>query len=73
MASLEPIAETIKVYFDPEGDFLEVTFERKLGYVRDTDDDRVMIRVDMEGRTIGFSILNVSSLKGSPFEVSLTG
>jgi uncharacterized protein YuzE len=67
------MGEKVSVYYDPEGDFLEVTFERKPGYMRDTDDDRVMVRVDEEGRPIGFSIMNVSQLKGSPLEVSLAG
>jgi uncharacterized protein YuzE len=62
----------IKVYYDPEGDFMEVTFERKAGYFRETEDDRVMEKVDEDGNVLGFSVMKVSSLKGKPFEVALT-
>lgn len=61
----------IKVWFDPEGDFLEVTFEKKQGYFRETANDQVMEKVDMDGNVLGFSIMKVSSLKNHPLEVAL--
>ncbi len=61
----------IKLYYDPEGDYMEATFE-KAGYFRETEDDRVMEKVDAEGNVLGFSVTKVSSLKGKPFEVALT-
>ncbi len=61
----------VKLWYDPEGDFIEVIFERKEGYFRETDDDRVMEKVDIEGNVLGFSIQKVSSMKGKPFEVAL--
>jgi hypothetical protein len=64
--------DVVKLWYDPEGDYLEVTFERKEGFFRETEDDRVMERVDAEGNVLGFSIQRVSSLKGKPFEVALT-
>jgi uncharacterized protein YuzE len=39
-----------------------VTFADEVGYMRETDNDAVMERVDMDGNVIGFSILNVSHL-----------
>jgi len=63
--------KVVKMWFDPEADFLEVTFEQKLGYFRATENDQVMERVDEEGNVIGFSILHVSSLKRVPLEVVL--
>jgi uncharacterized protein YuzE len=63
---------TVKMWFDPEADFLEVTFEQKAGYFRETENDQVMEKVDEEGNVIGFSVLRVSSLKKTPLEVSLT-
>ncbi len=62
----------VKLWYDPEGDYMEVLFERKAGYFRDTEDDRIMEKVDAEGNVLGFSILKVSSLKGKPIEVLLT-
>jgi uncharacterized protein YuzE len=62
----------VRVWYDPEGDFLEVMFEKK-GYFRETESDQIMEKVDMEGKIIGFSILKVSSIKGHPLELSLAG
>jgi hypothetical protein len=56
------MAETVKVWFDAEGNLLEVLFSDALGIMRETDDDAVMERIDEQGRLIGFSILNVSRL-----------
>jgi uncharacterized protein YuzE len=61
----------VKVWYDVEGDYLEVIFERKEGYFRETANDRVMEKVDAEGNVIGFSVLNVSALKEHPIDVSL--
>ena len=61
----------IKMWLDPEADFLEVTFENRPGYSRPTENDQVMERVDEEGNVIGFSVLRVSSLKKTPLEIAL--
>jgi uncharacterized protein YuzE len=53
----------IKVWYDKEGDYLEVIFERKAGYFIETENDAVMEKVDKEGNIIGFSVLKVSALK----------
>ena len=64
--------KVIKVWYDKEADYLEVIFERKPGYFRETENDAVMEKVDEEGNVIGFSILRVSALKESePLVVSL--
>ena len=63
----------LKVWYDPEGDFLEVSFQKKPGYFRETKHDQVMERVDEQGNIIGFSVLKVSSLrKKKPLEVALS-
>jgi len=61
----------VKLWYDPDGDYMEVVFEKKAGYFRETEDDRVMEKVDVEGNVLGFSIMKVSSLKGEPVEVAL--
>lgn len=63
--------EKMKVWYDPEGDFIEVMFEKKEGYFKETASDQIMEKVDMEGKVIGFSILKVSSIKDHPLEVAL--
>ncbi len=65
--------EKVKVWYDSEGDFLEVIFKQKEGYFRETSSDQVMEKVDMDGNVIGFSILKVSSLKQKILDVSLAG
>jgi hypothetical protein len=61
----------VKIWFDPEGDFLEVTFDSKPGYFRETENDQVMEKVDDQGNILGFSVLRVSALKAGPLEVAL--
>ena len=56
------MASTVKILYDKEGDFLEVTFSDKPGYMRETDNDAIMERVDQEGNLLGFSVLAVSRL-----------
>jgi uncharacterized protein YuzE len=56
------MAQTVRIWFDPEGDFLEVLFSDRPGYMRETTHDAVMERVDADGKVLGFSILNVSRL-----------
>lgn len=62
---------TVKVWYDSEGDFLEVMFEQREGFFRETANDQVMEKVDANGNILGFSILKVSALSEKPLEVSL--
>jgi uncharacterized protein YuzE len=59
------MAERVKVWFDPEADFLEVIFSNAPGYIRETENDAIMGRVDLEGNLLGFSIMAVSQLTKS--------
>lgn len=66
------MAKEVKVWYDKESDYLEVLFERKAGYFRETDNDAVMEKVDKQGNVIGFSIMKVSALKQEkPLSVTL--
>ena len=66
------MAQKVKVWFDREGDLLEVLFSDKLGYMRETAHDAVMERVDEDGNLLGFLVLNVSRLsKDKPLEAEL--
>ena len=66
--------ETVSVWYDEAGDYLEVLFAYKKGYFRETDNDAVMEKVDEAGQVIGFSILKVRNLRGqSPLAVTLKG
>jgi len=59
------MAERVKVWFDPEADYLEVTFSDAPGYMQETENDAVMKRVDLDGNLLGFSIMAVSQLAKS--------
>jgi len=61
----------LTIWFDWEGDYLEVIFENREGYFRETANDQVMEKVDREGNILGFSVLRVSSLNPKPLEVTL--
>jgi uncharacterized protein YuzE len=66
------MADKLKLWFDPEGDYLEVTFSDVPGYMRETNSDAVLQRVDERGRVIGFSVLGVSKFqKDHPLEAEL--
>ena len=61
----------IKIWYDPEADFLEVIFDERAGFFKETSNDQVMEKVDEQGNVLGFSVLKVSSLKRTPLEMAL--
>lgn len=66
------MADTLKVWFDAEADYLEVQFREGAGYMKETAHDAVMERVNAEGTVIGFTILGVSRFKkDKPLEATL--
>ena len=66
------MAEKVEVWFDPEGDFLEVRFSDAPGHMRETEHEARMEQVDEHGQVVGFSILGVSRFrKERPFEAEL--
>ncbi len=61
----------LKIWYDKEGDFLEVMFEQRPGVFRQTANLHVMEKVDEKGKVLGFSIMRVSALRDAPLEVAL--
>jgi hypothetical protein len=53
----------VRIWYDPEGDYLEVVVDHKPGYVREIASDH--------GNILEFSVLKVSALKKTPLEVAL--
>jgi signal peptidase I len=56
------MAQQVKIWYDPEGDFLEVLFPGKAGYMKETNNNAVMERVDDQGDVLGFTVMGVSRL-----------
>ena len=61
----------VKIWYDPEGDYLEVIFDQRPGYFHETENDQVMEKVDAQVNVLGFSVLKLSSVKKTPLEVAL--
>jgi len=61
----------LTVWYDPEGDYLEVIFDQRPGFFRETENDQVMEKVDEAGNVLGFSVLRISALREKPLEISL--
>jgi len=61
----------LRVWFDPEGDLLEVELGKpRKGFFKDVGDD-VFLRVDMKGNVLGFAILNATKRMKKVREVEL--
>lgn len=66
------MADKVRVWFDAEADFLEVSFREGAGYLKETSHYAVMERVDSEGKILGFTVLGVSRFtKADPLEAEL--
>jgi len=61
----------VKIWYDKEGDYLEVMFEKRAGVFRETANPHVMEKVDEKGHVLGFSVMKVSALRDVPLEVAL--
>ncbi len=62
----------VNLWFDGEGDFLEVTFSEAPGYMVETDNEAIMARVDDAGNVLGFSVMGVSKLANEkPISIDL--
>jgi uncharacterized protein YuzE len=60
----------MKVWYDREGDFLEITLQEGKGYMHDLGDD-IFERLDDQGKVIGFAIFNFSKRDQKAVEVPL--
>ena len=60
----------IKVWFDEEGDFLEVLFAERTGHFQEIGPD-IYERVNEEGHVLGFAIFNFSKRDRTAVEVPL--
>ena len=61
----------MKLWYDSEADFLEVVFEKGAGIAYDTDNERVEVRLDAQGKVLSFHVLGLKSVSGSPLNVEI--
>src|SRR5438128_527825 len=59
------VEDNLNVWYDPEGDHLEIVFDQKAGYFEDTSLENVMRKRDAEGNLLAISIFNLSSFAGT--------
>ena len=65
------MSKNIKVWYDKEADYLELLFDQKEGFFKETENDAVMEKVDNDGNILGFSILKFSLIKDNALSVVL--
>ena len=46
--------EKVRVWYDSDGDYLEVRCEKKEGYFKETESDQIIGKVDMEVMLLDF-------------------
>lgn len=63
--------DRVRIWYDVEGDYLEVLFDQSPGYFRETANDQVLEKVDTEGNVLGFSVQKVSAIRTQPLDVAL--
>ena len=63
--------DRVRIWYDVEGDYLEVLFHQRPGYFRETANDQVLEKVDTQGNVLGFSVQKVSAIRIQPLDVAL--
>jgi hypothetical protein len=54
--------DKINLWYDREGDILEVLLSSDAGFFVETEHDDVMVRRNMQGEFVGFMIMGLSKL-----------
>jgi hypothetical protein len=66
------MGEEVRIWYDKEGDYLEVLFDRKAKHFREAENDAVMEKVDSQGNILDSAVLKVSALSDQrPLSFSL--
>ncbi len=63
--------DRVKIWYDVKGDYLEVLFDQRPGFFRETANDQVLEKVDTQGNVLGFSVQKVSAIRTQPLDVDL--
>ena len=54
----------INFFYDPEGDFLEITIRSGPGHVTEVDNDHISVKVNERGEVLGFMVIGLSKMAG---------
>lgn len=65
------VRDRVRIWYDAQGDYLEVLFGQRPGYFRETANDQVLETVDTQGNALGFSVQKVSAIRTQPLDVAL--
>jgi uncharacterized protein YuzE len=63
--------DRVKIWYDVKGDYLEVLFDQRPGYFRETANDQVLEKVDTQGNVLAFSVQRVSAIRTQPLDIDL--
>ena len=63
--------DRVRIWYDVKGDYLEVLFDQRPGYFRETANDQVLEKVDTQGNVLGFSVQKVSAIRTQPLDIEL--
>jgi len=63
--------DRVKIWYDVKGDYLEVLFDQRPGYFRETANDQILEKVDTQSNVLGFSVQKVSAIRTQPLDVDL--
>lgn len=64
------MASVISLWFDKEGDFLEIIFKDAKGYFQEISDD-IYERVDENGNLLGYAVFNMSQHERQSLTIQL--
>ncbi len=55
--------DQVRIWYDKEGDYLEVLLTDEAGTFEETEHDQVMVRLNLRGEVIGFNIMSLSKIE----------
>jgi len=64
------MASMMRIWYDREGDFLEITFREAKGYLQQVTED-IYERVDEAGNLLGYALFNVTRHERQPWTIPL--
>ena len=56
------MAKKLKIWYDKEADFLEVLFSDAPGFMKETNNQAILERVDENGDILGFIVYGVNKM-----------